>query len=63
MNVLVVEDSNDALLVAEKLERFQTVDLSEQYKEKIVDICLGNTKMVVLLIQTFFKPRNKFDVF
>ena len=33
-----LEDSNDALLVAEKLEiPFQTVDLSEQYKEKIVD--------------------------
>ncbi|KAF2329313.1 tRNA 2-thiouridine(34) synthase MnmA [Flavobacterium nitrogenifigens] len=33
-----LEDSNDALLVAEKLEiPFQTVDLSEEYKEKIVD--------------------------
>lgn len=33
-----LEDSNDALLVAEKLEiPFQTVDLSEQYKERIVD--------------------------
>jgi len=33
-----LEDSNDALLVAEKLEiPFQTVDLSEQYQEKIVD--------------------------
>ena len=33
-----LEDSNDALLVAEKLGiPFQTVDLSEQYKEKIVD--------------------------
>ena len=33
-----LEDSNDALLVAEKLKiPFQTVDLSEQYKEKIVD--------------------------
>lgn len=33
-----LEDSNDALLVAEKLGiLFQTVDLSEQYKEKIVD--------------------------
>jgi len=33
-----LEDSNDALLVAEKLGiPFQTVDLSEQYKKKIVD--------------------------
>jgi tRNA-specific 2-thiouridylase len=33
-----LEDSNDALLVAEKLGiPFQTVDLSLQYKEKIVD--------------------------
>lgn len=33
-----LEDSNDAMLVAEKLEiPFQVVDLSEQYKERIVD--------------------------
>ncbi|AWX45618.1 tRNA-specific 2-thiouridylase MnmA [Flagellimonas maritima] len=33
-----VEDSNDALIVAEKLGiPFQTVDLSEVYKERIVD--------------------------
>lgn len=33
-----LEDSNDAMLVAEKLRiPFQTVDLSEQYKERIVD--------------------------
>ena len=33
-----LEDSNDALLVAENLGiPFQTVDLSEQYQEKIVD--------------------------
>nr|WP_317631970.1 tRNA 2-thiouridine(34) synthase MnmA [uncultured Flavobacterium sp.] len=33
-----LEDSNDAMLVADKLGiPFQTVDLSEQYKEKIVD--------------------------
>lgn len=33
-----LEDSNDALLVAEKLGiPFQIVDLSEQYKERIVD--------------------------
>ena len=33
-----LEDSNDALLVAQKLGiPFQTVDLSEQYKEKIID--------------------------
>ncbi|NNK39969.1 MAG: tRNA 2-thiouridine(34) synthase MnmA, partial [Winogradskyella sp.] len=33
-----LEDSNDAMLVAEKLGiPFQTVDLSSQYKERIVD--------------------------
>ena len=33
-----LEDSNDAMLVAEKLGiPFQSVDLSEQYKERIVD--------------------------
>lgn len=33
-----LEDSNDAMLVAHKLDiPFQTVDLSEQYKERIVD--------------------------
>tara|TARA_R110002050_G_scaffold297339_2_gene458677 strand:- start:92183 stop:93376 length:1194 start_codon:yes stop_codon:yes gene_type:complete len=33
-----VDDSNDALLVAEKLGiPYQTIDLSEQYKERIVD--------------------------
>ena len=37
-----LEDSNDALLVAEKLGiPFQTVDLSEQYQEKIVDYMLS----------------------
>ena len=33
-----LDDSNDAMLVAEKLEiPFQTIDLSEEYKELIVD--------------------------
>ncbi len=37
-----LEDSNDALLVAQKLGiPFQTVDLSEQYREKIVDYMFG----------------------
>ena len=40
-----LEDSNDALLVAEKLGiPFQTVDLSEQYKEKIVDYMFAEYK-------------------
>jgi tRNA-specific 2-thiouridylase len=35
-SVLVVEDSNDTLLVAEKLEfRFQNVDLSDSIKKKL----------------------------
>ena len=33
-----LEDSNDAMLVAEKLNiPFQVVDLSKDYKEKIID--------------------------
>ncbi|MCA6423767.1 MAG: tRNA 2-thiouridine(34) synthase MnmA [Flavobacterium sp.] len=40
-----LEDSNDALLVAENLGiPFQTVDLSEQYKEKIVDYMFDEYK-------------------
>ena len=41
-----LEDSNDALLVAERLGiPFQTVDLSEQYKEKIVDYMFSEYEM------------------
>jgi tRNA-specific 2-thiouridylase len=41
-----LEDSNDALLVAEKLGiPFQTVDLSEEYKEKIVDYMFKEYEM------------------
>jgi tRNA-uridine 2-sulfurtransferase len=40
-----LEDSNDALLVAEKLGiPFQTIDLSEQYQEKIVDYMFSEYK-------------------
>lgn len=40
-----LEDSNDALLVAEKLNiPFQTVDLSEQYKERIVNYMFNEYK-------------------
>ena len=41
-----LEDSNDAMLVAEKLGiPFQTVDLSEEYKEKIVDYMFREYEM------------------
>jgi len=41
-----LEDSNDAMLVAEKLGiPFQTVDLSEEYKERIVDYMFNEYKM------------------
>lgn len=41
-----LEDSNDAMLVAEKLGiPFQTVDLSEAYKERIVDYMFYEYKM------------------
>ncbi|MEK6155159.1 tRNA 2-thiouridine(34) synthase MnmA [Flavobacteriaceae bacterium 3-367] len=40
-----IEDSNDALIVAEKLGiPFQTVDLSEAYKERIVDYMFSEYK-------------------
>jgi tRNA-specific 2-thiouridylase len=40
-----LEDSNDAMLVAEKLGiPFQVVDLSEQYKERIVDYMFAEYK-------------------
>ena len=41
-----LEDSNDAMLVAQKLDiPFQTVDLSDQYKERIVDYMFREYKM------------------
>jgi len=41
-----LEDSNDAMLVAQKLDiPFQTVDLSEEYKERIVDYMFREYKM------------------
>ena len=41
-----LEDSNDAMLVAEKLNiPFQVVDLSEQYKERIVDYMFREYKI------------------
>ncbi|MFK5879585.1 MAG: tRNA 2-thiouridine(34) synthase MnmA [Flavobacteriaceae bacterium] len=60
-----LEDSNDAMLVAEKLGiPFQVVDLSEQYKEKIVDYMfreyeLGRTPNPDVLCNR----EIKFDVF
>lgn len=50
-----LEDSNDALLVAEKLGiPFQTVDLSEQYKERIVDYMFNDMNEAVLQTLMFF---------
>jgi len=41
-----LDDSNDAMMVAEKLNiPFQTVDLSEQYKERIVNYMFNEYKM------------------
>ncbi|MBT6513552.1 MAG: tRNA 2-thiouridine(34) synthase MnmA, partial [Crocinitomicaceae bacterium] len=41
-----VEDSNDALLVAEKLDiPFQVIDLSKEYKERIVDYMFREYKI------------------
>jgi len=45
-----LEDSNDAMIVAEKLGiPFQTIDLSGDYKEKIVDILADKDKYMVFI--------------
>ena len=60
-----LDDSNDAMLVAEKLNiPFQTVDLSKEYKEKIIDYMFdeyskGNTPNPDILCN----KEIKFDVF
>ena len=60
-----LEDSNDAMLVANKLNiPFQTIDLSKEYKEKIVDYMFeeysrGNTPNPDILCNR----EIKFDIF
>ncbi len=60
-----LEDSNDAMLIAEKLKiPFQTIDLSKEYKEKIIDYMFeeyskGNTPNPDILCNR----EIKFDIF
>ena len=60
-----LEDSNDAMIVAEKLNiPFQTIDLSKEYNEKIIEYMFNEYKNGIspihyFLIKIFFK----FDVF
>ena len=60
-----LEDSNDAMLVAQKLNiPFQTVDLSEQYQERIVDYMFREYKMGRTPNPDILCNREiKFDVF
>jgi len=60
-----LEDSNDAMLVADKLGiPFQTVDLSEQYKVRIVDYMFHEYKMGRTPNPDILCNREiKFDVF
>ena len=60
-----LEDSNDAMLVAEKLGiPFQVVDLSEQYKERIVDYMFREYEMGRTPNPDILCNREiKFDVF
>jgi tRNA-specific 2-thiouridylase len=59
-----LEDSNDALLVAEKLGiPFQTVDLSEQYQEKLLITCSANMKRKNSNPDVLCNREIKFDVF
>ena len=50
-----LEDSNDAMLVAEKLSiPFQVIDLSKIIKIRLLIICLKNIKMAEHQIRMFF---------
>ena len=60
-----LDDSNDAMLVAEKLGiPFQTVDLSKEYQEKIVDYMFNEYEMGRTPNPDILCNREiKFDVF
>ena len=46
-----LEDSNDAMIVAEKLNiPFQTIDLSKEYNEKIIEYMFNEYKLSLIHI-------------
>jgi tRNA-uridine 2-sulfurtransferase len=59
-----MEDSTDAMLVAEKLGiPFQAIDLSEEYKDGLWIICLRNMKQAGLPIPTSFATGKSNSIF
>ena len=56
-----IEDSNDALTIAQQLEiPFQIVDLSKEYKERIVDYMINES--YIITIEDMLFDFNKYTI-